>query len=102
MKKITLIAATVASFCAYAMPEHDKAGRDYARITACHLNGKLTKAQRDIANLSVIAEYRITERPQWWKDQVKKARKEEYKALKHDKPIELGVKCALIKGKYFK
>ncbi|MDO6762136.1 hypothetical protein [Agarivorans sp. 1_MG-2023] len=99
MKKIIVLLALATPMLANASEPKD-AGKTFAQITACHLAGEIDKSDKDAANFKVIARYKIAGRNHWWKKDMKKAQKKEFRRLDNTNKLELAIMCGIIENKW--
>lgn len=99
MKRLIIALALAIPMTANA-GEPQQSGKTFAQITACHLAGEIDAGEKAEANFAVIAKYKIGKKGEWWKGQMKKSQKKEFRRLDDTNKLELVIMCGIIKKKW--
>ncbi|WP_210447268.1 hypothetical protein [Vibrio crassostreae] len=99
MKKLLIALAIMAPMSANAGAPAN-AGKTFAQITACHLAEELDGGEKAGANFAVIEKYKVGKKGEWWKNQMKKAQKKEFRRLDDTNKLVLAIMCGIIRDKY--
>ncbi len=99
MKKLVLAVALLATFPAAAKSPED-IGRTFADLTACHIAGDITRAQKTIMNLKMIDRYNIVEKGTFWKKRMEAGQLKEFDRLNGIKPLEKALMCGILKDRW--